>query len=128
MNNIFCKFLDNFVVCYLYDILIFSKNLDENKRHVQLVLQKLRNVGLYAKLEKCIFHQLQVEFLKYIISNEGLIMNLKKIRAIIDWSTSKTVCDVQCFLGFANIYRIFIKKYSQVAAPFTQLTYKDKLE
>jgi hypothetical protein len=128
INNIFRKFLDNFVVCYLDDILIFSKNLEEHKRYVRLVLQKFWDAGLYAKLKRCIFHQLQVEFLGYIISNEGLRMDPKKIQAVTDWSTPKIVRDVQCFLGFINFYWIFIKNYSQVAAPFNRLTCKDKLE
>jgi hypothetical protein len=128
MNNIFREFLDDFVVCYLNDILIFSKNLEEHKRHVHLVLQELRDAGLYAKLKKCIFHQPQVEFLGYIISNEGLMMDPKKIQVVTDWLIPKTVHDVQCFLEFANFYRIFIKNYSQVAAPLTRLTCKDKLE
>jgi hypothetical protein len=57
MNDIFRKFLDDFVVCYLDDILIFSKNREEHERHVRLMLQKLRDAGLYAKLEKYVFHQ-----------------------------------------------------------------------
>jgi hypothetical protein len=119
---------DASVVCYLDDILIFSKNLEEHKCHIHLVLQNLRDIGLYTKLEKCVFYQPQVEFLGYIISNEGLMMDLKKIQAATDWSIPKIVRDVQCFFVFANFYRIFIKNYSQVAAPLTQLTYKDKLE
>jgi hypothetical protein len=92
------------------------------------MLQKLRDAGLYAKLEKCVFYQPQVEFLGYIISNEGLMMDPKKIQAVVDWLTPKTVRDVQCFIGFVNFYRIFIKTYSQVTDPLTRLTYKDKLE
>jgi hypothetical protein len=92
------------------------------------VLQKLQYASLYAKLEKCVFHQPQVEFFGYIISNEGLMMDPKKIQAVTDWSTPKILRDVQCFLGFANFYRIFIKIYSQVATPLTQLTCTDKLE
>jgi hypothetical protein len=92
------------------------------------VLQKLHNADLYVKLEKCVFHQPQVEFLGYIISNEGLIMDPKKIQAVTDWSIPKIVRDVQCFLGFVNFYQILIKNYSQVAALLTRLTYKDKLK
>jgi hypothetical protein len=84
MNNIFYEFLDDFVVCYLDGILIFSKNLEEHKWHVCIVLQKLHNADLYVKLEKCVFHQPQVEFLGYIISNEGLIMDPKKIQMVTD--------------------------------------------
>jgi hypothetical protein len=108
MNDVFREFLDKFVVCYLDDILIYSKNVEEHEEHVKLVLQKLRDAGLYAKAEKCVFHQPQVEFLGYIISNEGLSMDPKKIEAITNWLTPRTVRDVQCFLGFANFYRIFI--------------------
>ncbi len=110
MNDIFREFLDQFVICYLDDILIYSKNVEEHKKHVKLVLQKLRDYGLYAKLEKCVFHQPQVEFLGYIISNKGLLLDPKKIQAITELKTPQIVRNVQCFLGFANFYGIFIKK------------------
>ena len=83
MNNIFREFLDNFVVCYLNDILIYSKDIKEHKEHVRLVLDKLRSAGLYAKLEKCNFHQSQVEFLRYIVSCDGISMDQKKIQAVL---------------------------------------------
>jgi len=127
MNDVFRKFLDDFVVCYLDNILVFSKNEEEHINHVQLVLEKLRTAGLYAKLEKCVFHQPQVEFLGYIISGESS-MDPKKIRTVTEWKKLATVRDVQCFLGFANFYRIFIRNYSKIAAPLTRLTRKDKLE
>ena len=128
MNDIFREYLDDFVVIYLDDILIFSKNEEEHEKHVQLVLKKLRERGLYAKLEKCLFHQTEMEFLGFVATTEGLKMDSKKVEAIVSWKVPKTVRDVQCFLGFANFYRIFIKNYSQVAAPLTRLTCKDKLE
>jgi hypothetical protein len=108
--------------------LVFSKNEEEHINHVRLVLEKLRTAGLYAKLEKYIFHQPQVEFLGYIISGEGLSMDAQKIRTVIEWKKPATIRDVQCFLGFANFYRIFIRNYSKIAAPLTRLTRKDKLE
>ena len=94
MNDVFREFLYHFVVVYLDDILVFSKNEKDHKNHVRLVLEKLRSVGFYAKLEKCIFHQLQVEFLGYIISGEGLPMDPKKIEAVISWKRPSTVRDV----------------------------------
>ncbi len=108
MNDVFRKFLDDFVVCYLDDILVFSKNEEEHINHVWLVLEKLRTAGLYAKLEKCVFHQPQVEFLGYIIFGEGLSMDPKKIQTVTEWKKSAIVRDVQCFFSFANFYRIFI--------------------
>lgn len=98
------QILGPIVVHYLDNILIYSKKIEEHEKHVKLVLQRLRDYGLYAKLEKCVFHQPQVEFLGYVISNKGLLMDPKKIQAITDWKTSQTVRDVQCFLGFANFY------------------------
>ena len=75
MNNIFQEFLDNFVVCYLDDTMIYSKDIKQHEEHVQLVVDKLRSVGLYAKLKKCNFHQSQVEFLGYIVSCDGISMD-----------------------------------------------------
>jgi hypothetical protein len=111
INDIFREFLDEFVVCYLDDILIFSKNEKDHEKHVRMVLQKLRDTGLYAKLEKCVFYQPQLEFLGSITSGKGLSMNPKKIQTIMEWRKPKTIRDVQCFLGFANFYRLFIQEY-----------------
>jgi hypothetical protein len=91
MNDVFREILDDFVVCYLDDILVFSKNEEEHISHVQLVLEKLRTARLYAKLEKCLFHQPQVKFLGYIISGEGLSMDPQKIRTIIEWKKPATI-------------------------------------
>jgi hypothetical protein len=91
MNDIFQEFLDDFVVCYLDDILIFSKNENDHEKHIRMVLQKLRDFGFYAKFEKCIFHQPQVEFLDYIISEEGLSIDPKKIQTIMEWRKPKIV-------------------------------------
>ena len=131
MHDVFCEFLDKFIVCYLYDIVIYWKNGEEHEKHeehVKVILQKLRDAGLYAKLEKRVFHQPQVEFLGFIISDEGLMMDPRKIQTITYLSTPQTVGDVQCFLEFANFYQIFIMNYSQVAALLTRFTCKDKLE
>ena len=69
-----------------------------------------------------------MEFLGFIATTEGLKMDPKKVEVIVCWEVPKMVREVQCFLGFANFYRIFIENYSQVVAPLTWLTCKDKLE
>jgi hypothetical protein len=86
-----------------------------------MVLQKLRDIGIYAKLEKCIFHQPQVEFLGFIISGEGLSMDPKKIQTIMEWKKPNIVRDIQYFLGFANFYRLFIQDYLKIVALLTRL-------
>ena len=78
MNDIFKEYLDDFVVIYLDDILVFSKNEEEYEKHVQLILKKLRERGLYAKLEKYLFHQTHMEFLEFVTTTEGLKMDPKK--------------------------------------------------
>lgn len=94
MKNIFWELLDDFVVCYLDYILIFSKNLEEHEWYVRLILEKLCNAGLYAKLEKCVFHEPEVEFLGYIISDEGVSMDPEKIHTIIEWTIPTSLPDV----------------------------------
>ncbi len=75
MNDVFCEYLDDFVVCYIDDIFIFSKNMADHEHHVRLVLEKLQEVGHNAKLEKCEFHQSKMGFLGYIISRGDICMD-----------------------------------------------------
>ena len=85
MNDIFREYLDQFVVIYLDDILIFSQDYIEHTKHVRLILSKLREHGLYAKPEKCEFDRTSVEFLGYVISSDGLTMDKKKVATVQEW-------------------------------------------
>jgi hypothetical protein len=125
INNVLRKYLDVFVVVYLDDILVYSKTYEEHVQHVRHVLTALRDADLRIKAEKTEFHKQEVKFLGYIVSREGLKMDSKKIEAITSWPKPTTVKEVQSFLGFANFYRQFIKDYSKIAAPLTNLTKKD---
>jgi hypothetical protein len=84
MNNVFCEYLNDFMVCYINDIFIFSKNMEDYKHHVRLVLEKLQEVELYAKLKQYDFHQFEVEYLGYIIFGDGIHMDLHKVQTIVD--------------------------------------------
>uniref|UniRef100_A0A3B3SBH5 Gypsy retrotransposon integrase-like protein 1 n=1 Tax=Paramormyrops kingsleyae TaxID=1676925 RepID=A0A3B3SBH5_9TELE len=122
MNGVFHDMLDKFVIVYIDDILIYSPSKQAHVRHVKQVLQRLREHHLYAKGEKCEFHQGKVKFLGYVIQPGEVAMDGQKITAIMDWPPPRTLKELQRFLGFANFYRRFIRNFSQTAAPLTSLT------
>ena len=124
MNNIFRDLLDQCIVVYLDNILIYSNNPEQHTKHIQEVLQQLRKHGLYAQAKKCEWHHNSVEFLRYIMSSDGLTMADDKICAILDWPKPWKVKDVQSCLGFANFYQSFIHNYSEITVPLTRLTRK----
>uniref|UniRef100_A0A8C2AU46 Gypsy retrotransposon integrase-like protein 1 n=1 Tax=Cyprinus carpio TaxID=7962 RepID=A0A8C2AU46_CYPCA len=121
MNEIFRDYLHQFVIVYIDDILIYSRNIEEHQTHVCHVLQRLRDHHLYLKAEKCEFHCTTVSFLGYVISAEGVHMESAKVDAVANWAEPTTVKELQRFLGFANFYRRFIKNYSLHSAPLTSL-------
>jgi hypothetical protein len=125
MNEIFADCLDDFVVIYLDDILIYSRDESKHTEHVRTVLERLRKYGLYAKLEKCEFDVTSIEFLGYIISTLGVMMDPKKVSAIVSWPIPKSVHDIQVFLGFCNFYRAFIANFTRLALELTRLLRKD---
>ena len=108
MNNAFQEFLDQFLIIYIDDILIFSKNEKEHKEHVCLVLQKLCEMKLYATLEKCMFHQLQVEFLWYIISKMAFWWILVKLLPFWNGKFQREYLISNFLSDFFNFYQIFI--------------------
>ncbi|KAL0199034.1 hypothetical protein M9458_007574, partial [Cirrhinus mrigala] len=121
MNEVFREFLHRFVIIYIDDILIYSRELAEHHRHVTQVLQCLRKHQLFLKAEKCEFHQSTIQFLGYVISPAGIQMDLGKVDAVRDWPQPSTVKELQRFLGFANFYRRFIHNFSHLTAPLTTL-------
>jgi hypothetical protein len=97
--------LDKFVVVFIDDILIFSKSEEEHDEHLRLVLQKLRENQLYAKLSKCEFWLKEVLFLGHIISEGGISVDPSKVESVLSWNTPQNVSEIQSFLGLARYYR-----------------------
>ena len=126
MNEVFYDLLDVYVVIYFDDILIYSNNLEDHKKHVKEVLRRLWDNKLYALSTKCVFHQNRVEFLGFILGSDSLRMNESKIQTIWDWPIPYQMKNVQSFLGFTNFYRRFINNYAGVSAPLTRLTRKNE--
>ncbi|KAJ1166607.1 hypothetical protein NDU88_007006 [Pleurodeles waltl] len=124
VNNVLRAFLDQFLVVYIDDILVFSQNLRDHVDHVRAVLKKMLENNLYVKLEKCAFHETEVEFFRFVLSENGVSMDPAKIQTILDWPSPKTVKEVQSFIGFANFYLWFIKEFSKKVVPITKLLRK----
>ena len=125
MNRIFRPYLDRFVVVFIDDILVYSRDEEEHAEHLRIVLQILREKQLYAKFSKCEFWLREVGFLGHIVSAEGIRVDPSKISAIVNWSPPKNVSEVRSFLGLAGYYRRFVQGFSMIASPMTRLLQKD---
>ena len=126
INHVLREHLDIFVVAYLDDILIFSKTEEEHREHVHKVLKALEEARMLVEPDKSYFHTKEVDFLGYTIKPGKICMQRKKIEAVLDWATPTTVTEVRGFLGFANFYRRFLKNYSKVVRPLTDLTKQEQ--
>lgn len=121
INEIFRDMLNQWVILYIDDILIYSNSLPEHIQHVRAVLKRLIQNQLYAKASKCELHQTCISFLGYIISPEGVAMDQQKVDSVTYWPKPETIRQLQRFLGFANVYQRFIRNFSTVAAPLTAM-------
>jgi hypothetical protein len=125
INKVLRLYLGKFCMAYLDDILIYSKNKEEHRRHVEWVLKALTDAQLYLKERKCEFNVERTTFLGFIVEPGQLRIDPEKLAAIRDWPTPKNITEVQSFLGFCNFVRKFIRAWSDLSLPLTGLLKKD---
>jgi hypothetical protein len=121
MNSVFMPELDKFVIVFIDDILIYSKNDEEHTCHLRIVLTRLREHQLYAKFSKCEFWLDRVQFLGHVLTPEGVSVDPSKVQDVLDWKSPRSVHQIRQFLGLAGYYRRFIPDFSKIAQPMTKL-------
>ena len=99
MNRVFHPYLDNFVVVFIDDILVYSKTREEHEEHLRIVLHTLKDRQLYAKLSKCEFWLEKVSFLGHVISQGGIAVDPSKIEVVLKWESPKSVFEIKSFLA-----------------------------
>ena len=126
MNRVFKKYLDNFVIVFIDDILIYSNTEEDHAEHLRITLEILRKEKLYAKISKCEFWLREVQFLGHVVNHEEIKVDPTKIEAIMNWERPKTPTEVRSLMGLAGYYRRFVQDFSKIATPLTQLTRKNE--
>ena len=112
MNQVLRTYLRKFVLVFLDDILIFSKNWKEHLEHVRLVLQSVLENRLYCKPKKCVWRAKEIRYLEHFLSGTLISPDSNKLQAVKDWPTSTTTIQVRSFLDFANYFRRFVKQFA----------------
>ncbi|GJV80277.1 putative reverse transcriptase domain-containing protein [Tanacetum coccineum] len=124
MNRVCKPYLDKFVIVFIDDILIYSKNKQEHAEHLKLILELLKKEQLYAKFSKCEFWIPKVQFLGHVIDSQGIHVDPAKIESVKDWASPKSAMEIRQFLGLAGYYQRFIEGFLKIAKPMTKLTQK----
>ena len=126
MNRIFRPYLDQFVIVFIDNILIYSGSGEEHAEPLRIVLQTLREHRLYAKLSKCQFWHDSVTFLGHIVSAEWVSVDLQKVEAILNLKPPTSVTEIRSFLGLVGYYRTFVEGFSKIGTPLTRLIRKEE--
>lgn len=109
------------VLLYLDDIVVFSSTVEQHLKRLEMVLMRLLNEGLKAKLEKCAFFRPEVRYLGHVISQHGVATDPSKVDAVANWRCPTNVPELRSFLGFASYYRRFVEGFARLAAPLHRL-------
>ena len=124
MHPVFKSYLDQFVVVFIDKILIYSKTKEEHERHLRMVLQTLREHQLFIKFSKWEYWLEKVLFLNHIISKDGLTIDSTKVETMAKWKQPENSNEICNFLDLSGYYCRFIKIFSRITGPLTDLTKK----
>src|SRR5579859_2837240 len=125
MNKIFARILGDFVVVYLDDLNIFSRNFNKYLKHLREVFERLRNAGLKLKAKKCQFFKKELAFLGHVVGEDGVKPDPGKVIAIKAHPVPTNLTELQQFLRLASYYWKFIEGFGKIAAPLNQLLKKE---
>lgn len=124
MNSVFRPYLRKFVLVFFDDILIYSPDWTMHLAHVKMAFEILREHKFFIKLSKCAFGQQEIKYLGYILTNEGVKVDQKKIQAMIEWPSPTNISELRGFLGLTGYYRKFVRNYGIMVQPLTNLLRK----
>ena len=124
MNRVFRPYLDKFVVVFIDDVLVSSKDRDEHTTYLKTVLQTLRKHQLYGKLKKCEFWLEEFVFLGHVVSKEGIKVDPEKVKVITNWLRPTNVTKIRSFVGFIGYNHKFVKDFSKTASTLINLLKK----
>jgi hypothetical protein len=128
MNSVFAPFLRKFVIVFLDDILVYNPSWQDHLKHLELVLQQLREAQFFAKQSKCSFGQTSIQYLGHIISDRGVATDPDKTLVMEQWPIPTNITELRGFLGLTGYYRKFVQNYGIITKPLTQLLTKKGFE
>nr|GEV50148.1 putative reverse transcriptase domain-containing protein [Tanacetum cinerariifolium] len=120
MNRVCKPYLDKFVIVFIDDILIYSKDEKEHEEHLKSILELLKKEELYAKFSKCGFWIPKVQFIGHVIDSQGIHVDPAKNESFKDWASPKSPTKIHQFLGLVGYYRRFIEGFSKIAKSMTK--------
>jgi hypothetical protein len=121
MNDGFRTFIDEFVILYLDEILVFDRTWDEHVMHVKTILDVLKKETLYVKLSKCEFGKTSLVYLGHIVGGGQVKIDPSKFEVIVNWPKTTSITEVRILLGAVQYWRKFISKFSYVVSPLHAL-------
>lgn len=128
MNRIFNKQLRKYLLVFFDDLLIYSRIWEKHLKYLNEVLSIMEEQSLFAKQSKCEFCMTEILYLRHVVSKYGVQVHQEKIQAIVDWPPPKLLTDLRGFFGLCSYYRRFVKGFSQLSTPLTNLMKKGSFQ